>query len=174
VLRRGDRSQAARLHRLISTSAEEGQLLPRSLANVRAHADRFAVALRGRTIVGCADLAPLGPLVAEVRSLVVAPGERGADVGTSLLEELRRRAQRAGCEKLCVFTHAPGYFMPRGFSIVPHLWLPEKIFTDCASCARFRRCGKYAMVASLEDIDERVEESGREIRDRAAGSVPPP
>ena len=35
-----------------------------------------------------------------------------------------------------------------GFSIVPHLWLPEKIFTDCVKCPLFRQCGQYAMVAA--------------------------
>ena len=28
-----------------------------------------------------------------------------------------------------------------GFSIVPHLWLPEKVFTDCVKCPLFRPCG---------------------------------
>ena len=33
-----------------------------------------------------------------------------------------------------------------GFSIVPHVWLPEKIVTDCHTCPLFRRCGQYAVV----------------------------
>jgi hypothetical protein len=37
-----------------------------------------------------------------------------------------------------------------GFSIVPHLWIPEKVFTDCVKCPMFRRCGQYAMVAPLD------------------------
>ena len=65
-----------------------------------------------------------------------------------LVEELRQRARREGFDKLCAFTHAPGYFSQMGFSIVPHLWLPEKIFTDCVKCPLFRRCGQYAMVAA--------------------------
>ena len=40
-----------------------------------------------------------------------------------IVDELRRRARREGYEKLCAFTHAPGYFIHMGFSIVPHLWL---------------------------------------------------
>ena len=40
--------------------------------------------------------------------------------------------------------------MPMGFSIVPHLWLPEKVFTDCVKCPLFRSCGQYAMVLPLE------------------------
>ena len=62
---------------------------------------------------------------------------------------------REGFDKLCAFTHAPGYFMPMGFSIVPHLWIPEKIFTDCVKCPQFRRCGQYAMVLPLDSIADR-------------------
>jgi hypothetical protein len=36
-----------------------------------------------------------------------------------------------------------------GFSIVPHLWLAEKVFTDCVKCPLFRHCGQYAMVVPL-------------------------
>jgi amino-acid N-acetyltransferase len=135
---------------LISGSFADGHLLPRSLPEVVTHADRFVVAMQGRTLVGCAELAPLSPGVAEVRSLAVGRPARGRGVGTMLVEELRRRARRDGFEALCAFTHAPGYFSQMGFSIVPHLWLPEKIFTDCVGCPRFRRCGQYAMVLPLD------------------------
>ena len=145
-----DRSDAPTLHALITANLEEGRLLPRTLGELDAHADRFTIAVRGRTIVGCAELAPLSPVVAEVRSLAVDASVRGNGVGTQIVEALRRRARREGFEKLCAFTHAPGYFSHMGFSIVPHLWLPEKIFTDCVGCPLFRRCGQYAMVVPLE------------------------
>jgi amino-acid N-acetyltransferase len=72
-----------------------------------------------------------------------------------LVGELRQRARREGYEKLCAFTHKPGYFTHMGFSIVPHLWLTEKIFTDCVNCPLFRRCGQYAMVTMLDEARER-------------------
>lgn len=143
-------SQARKLHALINAHLEEGHLLPRTLDELVAHADRFAVASRGRTVVGCAELAPLSPHVAEIRSLAVDSAARGQGVGASIVDELRRRARAEGFEKLCAFTHTPGYFIQMGFSIVPHLWLPEKIFTDCVKCPQFRRCGQYAMIAPLD------------------------
>ena len=149
-LRTGESADAPKLHALISTNQDEGHLLPRTLGALRLHADRFVVAVKGRKIVGCAELAPLSPQVAEVRSLAVDAAARRHGLGTQLVEELRKRARREGFDKLCAFTHAPGYFMPMGFSIVPHLWIPEKIYTDCVKCPRFRRCGQYAMVLPLE------------------------
>jgi amino-acid N-acetyltransferase len=150
-----DSSQAKKLYALISAHLEEGHLLPRTLPEVTAHADRFVIALRGRTIVGCAELAPLSPHVAEIRSLAVGEAERGSGVGALLVDELRRRARREGFAKLCAFTHAPGYFSGMGFSIVPHLWVPEKIYTDCTTCPQFRRCGQYAMILPLDDATGR-------------------
>ena len=150
VLRTADVSHAPRLHALIAANLEEGHLLPRTLEELVVHAGRFVVAVRGKKIVGCAELAPLSPQVAEVRSLAVEAPERGRGVGGLLVDELRRRARREGFDKLCAFTHTPGYFSQMGFSIVPHLWLPEKIFTNCVTCPLFRRCGQYAMVVPLE------------------------
>jgi amino-acid N-acetyltransferase len=149
TLRSAAASDAANLHAIICANLEEGHLLPRSLGELRVHAERFVVAVRGRRIAGCAELAPLSPHVAEVRSLAVAARERRTGIGTMLVDELRRRAHREGYEKLCAFTHTPGYFIRMGFSIVPHLWLAEKVFTDCVKCPLFRQCGQYAMVVPL-------------------------
>ena len=150
TLRSAVSSQAPKLHALISANLEEGRLLPRTLADLVGHAERFVVAIRGRRIIGCAELAPLSQHVAEVRSLVVDADARGLGVGAMLVEELRQRARRGGFEKLSAFTHKPGYFIRMGFSIVPHLWLLEKVFADCVKCPLFRRCGQYAMVVSLD------------------------
>ena len=150
TLRTADVSEAKKLHALIQANLEEGHLLPRTLGELTVHAGRFVVAVRGRSIVGCAELAPLSAHVAEVRSLAVNAKARGGRVGVLIVDELRRRARRGGFEKLCAFTHAPGYFSRMGFSIVPHSWLLEKIFTDCVKCPQFRKCGQYGMVVPLE------------------------
>ena len=100
-------------------------------------------------MVACADLAPLSRTVAEVRSLVVSDEMRSRGVGRRLVDELAARAAAAGFQTLCAFTHAAGYFVQMGFSIVPHTWLPEKIDADCRSCAQFRTCGQYAVMLPL-------------------------
>jgi amino-acid N-acetyltransferase len=157
TLRTADPVHARKIHALISANLVEGHLLPRTLGELTAHASRFVVALRGRAVVGCAELAPLSPQVAEVRSLAVDESARHAGVGTHLVEELRQRARREGYDKLCAFTHAPAYFIQMGFSIVPHLWLTEKIFTDCVKCPLFQSCGQFAMVLPLDSAVEPVE-----------------
>ena len=100
-------------------------------------------------VVGCAELAPLSPSVAEVRSLVVHESLRGQRIGTRLVAHLARRATVAGYATLCAFTHDPAHFVRLGFTIVPHIWMPEKIAHDCTGCALFRRCGQYAVRLTL-------------------------
>ena len=157
TLRTADQADAPQIHALIMANLEEGRLLPRSLDEVTVHATRFVVAVRSRKVVGCAELAPLSPQVAEVRSLAVDARSRHLGIGKMLVDDLRKRARREGFDTLCAFTHAPGYFMPMGFSIVPHLWIPEKVFSDCVKCAEFRRCGQYAMVTPLEAVAESID-----------------
>lgn len=150
VLQTATAADADAICALITDHLAEGHLLPRERDEIVVRASRFVVARQGHRIIACAELAPLSRSVAEVRSLVVGRGARSRGVGRQIVDELRRRAEAAGFEKLCAFTHAPGYFVQHmGFSIVPHVWLPEKIVTDCHSCREFRRCGQYAVVHGL-------------------------
>lgn len=148
-LRSATPPQSTRIAAAIAANLESGHLLPRSREDVSRNIERFMVAMHGRRLAGFAELAPLSGSVAEVRSFVVLAEARGQGVGQALVAELARRARRAGFEKLCAFTHAPGYFAHMGFSIVPHLWVPEKVFADCVRCPLFRRCGQTAMEIGL-------------------------
>ena len=150
VIRTASAEDADAIHELIDEHLAEGHLLPRELGEVLVHAHRFVVAVQDDEVLACAELAPLSHAVAEVRSMVVSRGARGGGVGRRIVTELLRRATAAGFERLCAFTHSPGYFVHLGFSIVPHAWLPEKIGTDCHACSQFRRCGQYAVVRWLE------------------------
>ena len=149
TLRGATSGDAHAIHALIVEHLAEGHLLPRDLAEIAMHAHRFVVAVHGERVVACAELAPLSRSVSEVRSLVVSRGARRLGVGRQIVEELVQRAEVEGFDKLCAFAHAPGFFVHRGFSIVPHVWLPEKIVTDCHACVHFRRCGQYAVVRAL-------------------------
>ena len=142
-------ADAVAIHALISDHLEEGRLLRRDLGELVVHAHRFVVAVDHDRVVACADLAPLSRTVAEVRSLVVSEEARSLGAGRRLIDELVGRATAAGFDKLCAFTHAASYFVQLGFSIVPHVWLPEKIDTDCRTCPQFRQCGQYAVMLTL-------------------------
>jgi amino-acid N-acetyltransferase len=152
-LRAAVAGDAAALHALIAAHLEEGRLLPRTLEELDVHAPRFVVATVGDRIVGCAELAPLSSTVAEVRSLVVSQEARRLGVGVRMVEALNARARLEGYTRLCAFAHEPAFFVHRGFSIVPHTWVPEKIARDCFSCPLFRNCGQYAVVLDLPAVE---------------------
>jgi N-acetylglutamate synthase-like GNAT family acetyltransferase len=153
-LRAAVTADAPALHALIAAHLEEGRLLPRALDELAVHAHRFVVAVEssaaGDRIVGCAELAPLSSRVAEVRSLVVDQDARRLGLGQQMVEALSARARSEGYDKLCAFAHEPRFFVHRGFSIVPHTWVPEKIAHDCNTCPLFRNCGQYAIVLDLD------------------------
>lgn len=149
--RAGTPADATALDALIANHLEEGHLLARDLDELSVHASRFVVALRRGRVVGCAELAPLSGVVAEVRSLVVDRKSRALGIGSAMVADLQRRARLDGFATLCAFTHDARYFVRMGFSIVPHVWVPEKIALDCHRCPQFRRCGQYAVVLPLAD-----------------------
>ena len=151
TLRRAVSADALDMHRLIAANLEAGHLLPRTIVEIEAHAPRFIVAECDGAVIGCAELAPLSPDVAEVRSLVVDEPYRGRRIGARLIAELSAAASAEGFASLCAFTHDPSHFVRLGFSIVPHVWVPEKIAHDCTSCDLFRRCGQYAVTLPLRD-----------------------
>lgn len=150
VIRQARPDEAPLVHALILANLEAGHLLPRTLADVTAHAGRFLVADHQGAVVACGELAPLSREVAEVRSLVVDEGRRARGIGHAIVAGLRERAERDGFETLCVFAHEPAYFARMGFSMVPHSWLPEKIAVDCCTCPLFRKCGQVGLLVRLD------------------------
>lgn len=152
VIRQATVADVEAMHALITAHLDEGHLLPRAIEELRRHAERFVVCELAGDIAACAELAPLSPRVAEVRSLVVSRQVRRVGLAARLIGELRSRGLRAGFDTLCAFTHDPRFFVRQNFSIVPHVWLPEKITRDCLGCPLFRACGQYAMVFPLSSV----------------------
>jgi len=148
-LRTGVASDAAAIHALIAANLHVGHLLPRTFDDVESHVARFVVAVKDEQVIGCGELAPLSGEVAEVRSLVVDEASRGQRAGVALVTALADRARELGYVTLCAFTHEPSHFIRLGFSIVPHVWVPEKIAHDCVGCSQFRHCGQYAVTLPL-------------------------
>ena len=139
------------IYQLVADHVASDHLLPRTREEIAGRITRFVVGEADGLVVACAELAPLSATVAEVRSLIVAEHARGMGVGRLILDALVRHAVSNGHQRLCAFTHGPAYFVRLGFSIVPHLWVPEKVFTDCVGCPLFRTCGQHAVVLALDE-----------------------
>jgi N-acetylglutamate synthase-like GNAT family acetyltransferase len=126
TLRPGTVEDAEGILALVTDHLDEGHLLPRSLEELRLHAHRFVVAL------------------------VVSRAYRSVGLGHKLVAELRLRAKTLGFDTLTAFTHDARFFVRQGFSIVPHVWVPEKIMTDCVGCPLFRKCEQYGLILPLQ------------------------
>lgn len=150
MLRAASQADASAIHDLVAANLEAGHLLPRSIDEIQEHVRRFVVAEQDGAVVGCAELARLSPAVAEIRSLVVDQAMRGRKIGSRLITHMAVSAAADGYQTLCAFTHDPSAFVRHGFTIVPHIWMPEKIAHDCTGCALFRRCGQYAVRLALQ------------------------
>lgn len=166
TLRPATVSDAEGILALVTSHLDEGHLLPRDLDEIRIHAHRFIVCDGDGQLAACAELAPLSAKVAEVRSLVVSRDFRSVGLGHRLVAELRARAKTLGFDTLAAFTHDARFFVRQGFSIVPHVWVPEKIMTDCVGCPLFRKCEQYAVVLPLQ-----VQQMYRAARPQATARV---
>jgi amino-acid N-acetyltransferase len=163
TIRLATADDAVAMHALITEHLGEGHLLPRELGELQRHAGRFVVCDVAGEITACAELAPLSARVAEVRSLVVSRTFRRVGLAARLVSDVRQRALDAGFQTLCAFTHDARFFVRQNFSIVPHLWLPEKISTDCVGCPLFRNCSQHAMMLPLREVARYRAEPARHV-----------
>jgi amino-acid N-acetyltransferase len=146
-------SDAIAVHRLIAHYAGEGLLLPRTEDEIRKHIGRFLVLVEKRNgeekLFGCVALEPYGTDLAEIRSLAVAPEERGHGFGAGdrLMKAALDTARRRKITRLFAVTHRPEFFSRYGFNVGPRQMVPEKIERDCTTCPKERRCKLVAVVA---------------------------
>src|SRR4029453_7313004 len=96
TLRTATSNEVSAINALITSNLAVGHLLPRTMADLTEHAARFTVAASGDRIIGCVELAPLSPGVAEARSLVVDEAMRGQHIGSTPIEHMTPKAGEGG------------------------------------------------------------------------------
>jgi amino-acid N-acetyltransferase len=152
--RRAIPSDAPAIYALIAHFAGLGLLLPRTEEEIRRNISHFLVhKIKGR-VVSCVALENYGADLAEIRSFAVAPEIHGRGMGAHLLEFALAEARRRGIARVFAVTHAPDFFLHRGFEAVSRQSLAEKIERDCRACPKRRSCKLVAVVATV--VPERV------------------
>lgn len=152
--RRANLSDAPAIHTLIAHFAELGLLLPRAEEEIRRNISHFLVQKAKGRLVSCVALESYGTDLAEIRSLAVAPGMHGRGMGAHLLEFALAEARRREIARVFAVTHAPDFFLHRGFAAVSRHSLTEKIERDCRACPKRRTCKLVAVVATV--MPERI------------------
>jgi amino-acid N-acetyltransferase len=143
-----------RIQEIISSHAELGKMLFKSLAQLYESLRDFAVYEidAERRVVGCAAVSVLWADLAEVRSLAVDEDYRGRGIGRRLVEWCAEEATRLQIRRLMTLTYEQVFFEKLGFEVVPKESLPLKVWSDCVRCPKKDNCDEIAMVRVLRDV----------------------
>lgn len=102
---------------LINTYARDRILLDKATVTLYEDIQEFWVAERDEdgTVIGCGALHVMWEDLAEVRTLAVDPGVRGAGVGHQVLDKLLRTARWLGVRRIFCLTFEVDFFAKHGF-----------------------------------------------------------
>ena len=146
LFRRAAIADIKEIHRLINDAASKDELLPRSLSDLYERLRDFHVCEQNGRIVGCCGLHVLWDDLAEIRSLMVDSGARGAGIGEALVKLCIDECRVLGINRIFVLTYIPRYFEKLGFSETSKDKLPHKVWSECVKCPKFPDCGETAMI----------------------------
>ena len=133
-------------------------LVPRSLANLVENIDRFAVACRDTTLVGCAafqihpEIGDVFATTVEIQSVAVEEAYRKEGIGRALVEAIIQRASAFGTGEVLVLTFAPEFFRKLGFHEIAKTEVMHKLYTGCINCTKHTNpftCPEIAMKRDL-------------------------
>ena len=145
--RKAELPDAKSIHQLIDSFTHDGTLLRRSYSEISKNISTFTIVeTDAKQFVGCASLHVYGPHLAEIRSIVVRPGEVGRGAGSLLVHSLLQQANQAGIKCVCLFTRIPAFFERFHFHVTEHHLLRDKVRKDCQHCPRRNACDETAMV----------------------------
>ncbi|MDD5148383.1 MAG: N-acetyltransferase [Candidatus ainarchaeum sp.] len=148
-IRRAKISDAKKIKELISHYAAKEKLLDRSLISIFEHLRGFMVAEEEGRVIGCCCTHICWEGLGEVRSLAVAEGKTGLDIGTTLVRACLKEAKELGLKKVFTLTYVPEFFSKCGFKEIKKEDLPHKIWHDCIHCAKFPDCDETAMMIEI-------------------------
>ena len=142
-------TDAEAIWELVNFHAEKGQVLFRSLEDIREHIANTVVSEREGRIVGTCSLKYGWDMMVEIRSLAVDPDCYRQKVASGMVREVIAMAGRTDHEHIFVLTYAVPLFEKLGFHRVDKAALPLKIWSDCTQCRKRDDCDEIAMVRSL-------------------------
>lgn len=150
MLRKASINDVPDIHRLLSSFADKGLLLPRSLSELYDHLRDYTVYVPdGGVLQGVCALHISWENLAEIRSLAVSPRFQRKGVGSKLVEYCLSEAIALGIYRVFTLTYQVDFFAGQGFVNVDKSILPHKIWADCVKCSKFPDCDESAMLIEL-------------------------
>ena len=149
MVRKAKPSDAEAIYSLVSSYAQKGLLLPRSVGSIYEHIRDFWVYEEEDDILGCCALQIVWEDLAEIRSLAVREDRKGEGIGRKLVEACIEEARELGIRKIFSLTYATDFFKSLCFSVVDKNILPHKVWGDCVNCVKFPNCDEVAVMLEL-------------------------
>mgnify|MGYP001222494409 CR=1 FL=1 len=134
------------IHALLTTFADRGLMLPRSISSLYDHLRDFVVYEEGGVISGICALHICWDNLAEIRSLAVAEDRQKCGIGALLVESCLDEARSLEISTVFVLTYQAAFFRRFGFKDCDKHDLPHKIWSDCIHCAKFPDCDEDALI----------------------------
>lgn len=146
-------ADAETILKLINFHAKEGQVLFRTLEDIRENIGDIVVSEWDGEIVGTCSVKYGWDKMAEIRSLAVAPDHYRQGVASEMIRETIAQAQLTDNEHIFVLTYAVPLFEKLGFHRVEKAALPLKIWSDCTECPKQENCDEIALIRSLAPLN---------------------
>ncbi|GAB1422044.1 GNAT family N-acetyltransferase [Anaerolineales bacterium] len=115
IIRFANSSDIPALIEFLQPFIDEGELLPRTFAELEMLLNTFFIALVDDTIVGCAALEIYSPKLAEIRSLAVAPHTQGSGIGKKLVQACVDLGAERGVYEIMAISASDKFFHACGF-----------------------------------------------------------
>lgn len=152
-VRQAESGDVDAIFQLLELYAPSGIVLQRSKEDIALFLKNFRVAVFNGSVVGCAAVRDFGNDLLEVRSLVIHPDFQGRGIGGKIIRTIiDGLKQSRDSWRLFALTLRPEFFCALGFREVPKALFPEKIWSDCAKCAKRHCCDETAVLLDSGDL----------------------
>lgn len=154
TVRKAELADVVSIYRLLELYTASGVVLSRSKEDISFFIRNFWVAEVDNIVHGCVALRDFGNGLFEVRSLVVSPQFQGKGIGKALVNAIIDMLKYDHPEwRLFTLTMQPLFFAALGFREVPKSLFPEKIWSDCAKCAKRHCCDEVALLIESGELN---------------------
>jgi amino-acid N-acetyltransferase len=137
------------IHELVNGFARNGEMLPRTLAEIYEALRDYSVVRDGDVLLACGALHVMWDDLAEVRSLAVREDKQGLGLGAMLVRSHLEEARDLGLKTVFALTYRPGFFEKLGFTQADVMTLPRKVWNECYRCPKFPSCNEIAVVLEV-------------------------
>ena len=144
-------SDAQRIHELVNSFADRGEMLPQALSEIYENLrDFFVIRDSNKQVIGCVALHINWADLAEIKALAVSGDKQAQGLGSVLVEACINEAIDLGIPTILCLSYKPAFFEKYNFRQVDKMELPRKVWSECYRCPKFPDCDEVALIYQLE------------------------